>query len=136
MRPRCSAWSCPTSTAALRRPRGTGSDLARGRAAQSLVSADNSAGLKHINEIAGFDSIWELDVFGKYRREIQRARADTQALAAARDGALVGIVSDVARAYVDLRGAQMRVATLQATIEALQESQRIVHIRYQRGIHQ
>jgi NodT family efflux transporter outer membrane factor (OMF) lipoprotein len=114
--------------------RGTGSDLARGRASQSLVSADNSAGLQHINEIGGFDSVWELDVFGKYRREIQAARADTQALAAARDGALVGIISDVARAYIDTRGAQMHVVTLQATVQALQESQRIVHVRYQRGI--
>lgn len=114
--------------------RGTGSDLARGRAAQSLVSADNSAGLKHINEIGGFDSLWELDLFGKYRREIQAARADRQALAAARNGALVSLIADVARAYIDMRGAQMQAATLQATVQALQESQRIVHIRYQRGI--
>ncbi len=119
------------SAAAARR---TGSDLARGRAPQSLVSADDSTGIRHINEIGGFDSVWELDVFGKYRREIQAAHADTQALAAARDGVLVSIISDVARAYVDMRGAQMHVATLQATIKALQESQRIVHIRYQRGI--
>ena len=114
--------------------RGTGSDLARGRGAQSLVSADNSAGLKHINEIGGFDSLWELDLFGKYRREIQAAQADAQALAAARDGVLVSIIADVARAYIDLRGAQLHVATLQATIQALQESRRIVHIRFQRGI--
>jgi NodT family efflux transporter outer membrane factor (OMF) lipoprotein len=114
--------------------RGTGSDLARGRVAQSLVSADNTSGLKHINEIGGFDSLWELDLFGKYRREIQAAHADTQALAAARDGVLVSIIADVARSYIDLRGAQLHVATLQATIQALQESQRIVHIRFQRGI--
>jgi NodT family efflux transporter outer membrane factor (OMF) lipoprotein len=114
--------------------RGTGTDLSRGRSPQSLVSADNSTGLKHINEIGGFDSAWELDIFGKYRRELQAARADTQALAAARDGVLVSIISDVARAYIDLRGAQMHLATLRATIQALQESQRIVHIRYQRGI--
>jgi NodT family efflux transporter outer membrane factor (OMF) lipoprotein len=114
--------------------RGTGSDLTRGRAAQTLVSADDSAGLKHINELGGFDSVWELDIFGKYRREMQAAHADTQALAAARDGVLVSIIADVARAYIDLRGAQMHVATLQATIKALQESQRLIHIRYQRGI--
>jgi NodT family efflux transporter outer membrane factor (OMF) lipoprotein len=114
--------------------RGTGSDLTRGRASQSLVSADDTAGLKHVNEIGGFDSVWELDLFGKYRREIQAAHADAQALAAARDGVLVAVISDVARAYIELRGAQMHVATLQATIQALQESQRLVHIRFQRGI--
>jgi NodT family efflux transporter outer membrane factor (OMF) lipoprotein len=114
--------------------RGTGSDLTRGRAAQSLVSADNSTGLKHINEIGGFDSLWELDLFGKYRREIQAAHADAQALAAARNAVLVAIIADVARAYIDLRGAQLRVSTLQATIQVLQESQRLVHLRYQHGI--
>ena len=124
----------PDVQASAAAARGTGTDLARGRAAQSLVSADNSAGLKHINELGGFDSLWELDIFGKYRREMQAARADTQALAAARDGVLVSIISDVARAYIDLRGAQMHVATLQATIQALQESQRLIHIRYERGI--
>jgi NodT family efflux transporter outer membrane factor (OMF) lipoprotein len=124
----------PEAEASAAAARGTGTDLTRGRAAQSLVSADNSTGLKHINELAGFDAAWELDIFGKYRREIQAARADTQALAAARNGVLVAIIADVARAYVDLRGAQLHVATLQATIQALQESQRIVHIRYERGI--
>jgi NodT family efflux transporter outer membrane factor (OMF) lipoprotein len=114
--------------------RGTGNDLTRGRASQSLVSADDSAGLKHINEIGGFDSIWELDLFGKYRREIQAAHADAQALAAARNGVLVSVIADVAQAYIELRGAQLHVATLQATIQALQESQRLVHIRFQRGI--
>ncbi len=114
--------------------RGTGSDLARGRAAQTLVSADNSASLKHINEIGGFDSLWELDLFGKYRREMQAAHADTQALVAARNGVLVAIIADVARAYIDLRGAQLHVSTLQETIQTLQESQRIVHLRYQHGI--
>ncbi len=124
----------PDLDASAAAARGTGTDLTRGRAPQSLVSADNSSGLKHINEIGGFDSVWELDIFGKYRREMQAARADTQALAAARDGVLVSIISDVARAYIDLRGAQMRVAALQATVQALQQSQRIVHERYQRGI--
>jgi NodT family efflux transporter outer membrane factor (OMF) lipoprotein len=124
----------PVAQGSAAAARGTGSDLARGRASQQLISADNSTGLKHINELAGFDAVWELDVFGKYRREIQAARADTQALAAARNGVLVAIISDVARAYVDLRGAQLHVATLQATIQALQESQRLIHIRYERGI--
>jgi NodT family efflux transporter outer membrane factor (OMF) lipoprotein len=124
----------PDLDASAAAARGTGTDLTRGRASQSLVSADNSTGLKHINELGGFDSVWELDIFGKYRREMQAARADTQALAAARDGVLVAIISDVGRAYIDLRGAQMQVATLQSAVQALQESQRLVHIRYQRGI--
>jgi NodT family efflux transporter outer membrane factor (OMF) lipoprotein len=114
--------------------RGTGSDLSRGRAAQNLRSADSSSGLKQINVLAGFDSTWELDIFGKYRREIQAARADYQATVAQRNAVLVSVIADVARAYVDLRGLQMRAAVLHSAVSVLQESARIVNERYQRGI--
>lgn len=114
--------------------RGTGSDLSRGRAASDLVSADNTRGLNSINELGGFDSVWELDVFGKYRREIQAARYDAAAALAARNAVLVSVIGDVARAYVELRGLQMRAAVLHATIKAVSESQRIADIRFRRGI--
>jgi len=114
--------------------RGTGTDLSRGRAEQGLVSADNSAGLQHINLIGGFDAVWELDVFGKIRREFEAAHDDTQAAAAARNGVLTAVVADVVRAYIDLRGAQIRSGVLRQAVGVLRESQRIVTIRYQRGI--
>jgi NodT family efflux transporter outer membrane factor (OMF) lipoprotein len=114
--------------------RGTGSDLTRGRAPSRLESGDTVAGLTHINEIAGFDAVWELDVFGKYRREIEAARAGTQAAAAARSAVLTSLVADVVRAYVSLRGFQMRSALLHQADAVLHESLRVVRIRYERGI--
>jgi NodT family efflux transporter outer membrane factor (OMF) lipoprotein len=114
--------------------RGTGSDLTRGRAAQALRSADNTNGLQHINTLVGFDAEWELDIFGKYRREIEAAQDDTQAAAAVRNGVLTTIVADVVRAYVDLRGFQVRAGILRQASDVLRESLRIVDIRYQRGI--
>ena len=51
--------------------RGTGSDLTKGRADAGLRSADSGAGLQQINTIAGFDAVWELDIFGKFRREFE-----------------------------------------------------------------
>jgi NodT family efflux transporter outer membrane factor (OMF) lipoprotein len=114
--------------------RGTGSDLTRGRAAQNLRSADTTTGLQHINVLAGFDTTWELDIFGKFRREIQAARADYQATVAQRNAVLVSVIADVARAYVDLRGLQMQAAVLHSAAGVLQESARIANERYQRGI--
>ena len=114
--------------------RGTGSDLGRGRASQQLVSAENGAGLSQVNLLAGFDAAWQLDLFGKYRREIEAARADAQAAAAARNVVLVAVIADVARAYVDLRGLQMRSAVLHSALELLQQSLQIETERYQRGI--
>jgi NodT family efflux transporter outer membrane factor (OMF) lipoprotein len=114
--------------------RGTGSDLTKGRAEQALTSADDTSGLQHINAIGGFDAVWELDIFGKYRREIEAARDDMQAAAAARNVVLTSVVADVVRAYVDLRGFQTQVGILRKASDVLRESLRIVTIRYQRGI--
>jgi NodT family efflux transporter outer membrane factor (OMF) lipoprotein len=114
--------------------RGTGSDLGRGRAAQALVSAVPGTGTRQVAALGGFDAAWELDFFGKYRRELEAARADTQALAATRNAVLVAVVSDVARAYVDLRGAQARSAALHSSIRVLQQSLSIVRERFERGI--
>jgi NodT family efflux transporter outer membrane factor (OMF) lipoprotein len=114
--------------------RGTGTDLTRGRAEQPLVSADNSNGLAHINTLAGFDAVWELDLFGKYRREFQAARADSQAARAARYDVLTAVIADVVRSYLDLRGLQVRSRILQQASGVLRESRRIVELRYQRGI--
>ena len=98
------------------------------------ISSANGTGLQHINEVGGFDGVWELDIFGKYRRQIEAARYDTQATLAARNSVLVSVIADVARAYVDLRGLQVRASVLSAAIGVLRESLRIVSIRYQRGI--
>jgi NodT family efflux transporter outer membrane factor (OMF) lipoprotein len=114
--------------------RGTGTDLARGRAEQGLVSADNTTGLKHINAIAGFEAAWELDVFGKYRREIEAAHYDMQAAAAARNTVVTSLIADVVRAYIDLRGFQVQAGILRSAGDILRESLRIVNIRYERGI--
>ena len=114
--------------------RGTGSDLTKGRADQALRSADTGAGLQHINTIAGFDAVWEIDIFGKFRREFQAVRAETGAARAARYEVLTSVIGNVVRAYVDLRGFQVRAGILHHATDVLRESLRIVTIRYERGI--
>jgi NodT family efflux transporter outer membrane factor (OMF) lipoprotein len=124
----------PEVNASAAAARGTGSDLTRGRADTPLRSADTASGLQHINTIAGFDAVWELDAFGKYRRAFEAARADTQAELAARNGVLTSVVANVVRAYIDLRGFQIQLGILRQASDVLRESLRIVDIRYQRGI--
>ncbi|HEY2678715.1 MAG TPA: TolC family protein [Steroidobacteraceae bacterium] len=124
----------PEVDAAAAAGRGTGSDLTRGRAPSSLVSADNGSGLQHINTIAGFDAVWELDIFGKYRREFEAARYDAEGAAAARYAVITTVIADVVRAYVDLRGLQNQAGILRSAGDVLRESLRIVKIRYERGI--
>src|SRR6202044_1594596 len=67
--------------------RGTGTDLTRGRATQPLGSADTDSGA-HINTLAGFGAVWELDISGGSRRAFQAARFSAQAAAQARYGVI------------------------------------------------
>jgi NodT family efflux transporter outer membrane factor (OMF) lipoprotein len=114
--------------------RGTGSDLTRGRAAQPLVSSNSTRGLTNVTTVGGFDALWEIDVFGRVRREVEAARYDTEATAAARNAALVSVIADVARAYADLRGLQMRASVLRSAADILGQGLRIATERYDRGI--
>lgn len=66
--------------------------------AASLVAADNSPGLQHINSIAAFEAVWELDVCGNCRGAFAAARADAAATAAAREGVLTLVIADAVRA--------------------------------------
>src|SRR5262249_37983013 len=59
---------------------------------------------------AGFNTIWELDLFGRVRRGVQAASADAESSEASLRDAQVLVASEVARTYLELRGAQKRVA--------------------------
>jgi NodT family efflux transporter outer membrane factor (OMF) lipoprotein len=124
----------PAADASAAFGRGTGDDLTRGRASEPLISADNTHGLTSVTTVGGFDAVWEIDVFGKVRREIEQARYNTQAAADARDAVLVSVIADVAQSYVDLRGLQLRAAVLESGAAALRRGLDIVNQRYQRGI--
>lgn len=113
---------------------GTGSDLARGRAAQTLVSAENSAGVSQISNLVGFDAGWEIDVFGKFRREIESAQYDVEAAIADRNMVLISVIADVTRAYLQLRALQMQLAVLRKDMEVAQNYVTFVQERFNRGI--
>lgn len=113
---------------------GTGSDLTKGRADSPLRAGDNSAGFTKIKSIAGFDSTYELDLFGKYRREMEAADYDAQATIAARNNVLISVIADVARAYIDMRAGQMHVAVLDKNIGNINDYVKLTQERYDRGI--
>jgi multidrug efflux system outer membrane protein len=54
----------------------------------------------------GFDGLWELDLFGRVRRNVEAARADLGASAATLRDARVSVIAEVARDYFILRGLQ------------------------------
>lgn len=71
---------------------------------------------------AGFDASWELDVFGGNRRAVEAADADLAAVEESRRDVLVTLLSEVALDYVQLRGAQRRLAIARENIVAQKDT--------------
>jgi NodT family efflux transporter outer membrane factor (OMF) lipoprotein len=69
----------------------------------------------------GFDASWEIDLFGRVRRSIEVADATTQASIEDRNDVLVSLQGDVARAYIDLRAAQLRRSVLEDDLKSQRE---------------
>src|SRR6266404_9098768 len=113
---------------------GTGTDNTRGRVADALHSAANTTGYNHIDETGGFDAAWELDIFGKLRREIEASQLDALAAAKARDAVLVSVIADVARAYIELRGFQAQIAVTRSNVESARRRLQFVQDRFNQGL--
>lgn len=113
---------------------GTGSDETKGRVAQALRSAENAQDLRSINEAGGLDAEWELDLLGKFRREIEAQTADADALKDAHDWALVTVAADVSRLYLDMRAQQRQLAVLGQNIDAARGNVDLTQGRLNRGL--
>src|SRR5260221_13578624 len=113
---------------------GTGTDNTRARVTDTLHSAANTTGYNHIDEAGGFDAAWELDIFGKLRREIEASHLDALAAAKARDAVLVSVIANVARAYVELRGFQAQIGVTRRNIESARRRLEFVQSRFSQGI--
>jgi NodT family efflux transporter outer membrane factor (OMF) lipoprotein len=70
----------------------------------------------------GFDAAWELDFFGRVQRSIEAATATVEAQAAARRDVIVSLLSEIARNYLELRGAQNQLAVARRNAENQRET--------------
>ncbi len=82
---------------------------------------------------AGFDAAWEVDLFGGKRRATQAATAELAAVEYGRRDVLVTLLSEVARNYVQIRGAQRQLALLQSQVKAQEETVAIIQSRVDHG---
>jgi NodT family efflux transporter outer membrane factor (OMF) lipoprotein len=113
---------------------GTGSDETKGRVSQAVRSAENAQNLKSINEAGGLDANWEVDLLGKFRREIEAQSADAEALKDAHDRALVTVAADVTRYYLNMRAQQRQLVVLGQNIDAARGNVDLTQGRLNRGL--
>ena len=98
---------------------------------QQSLSQRSEAGLNDVLSKAvqpfdlfqyGLDASWELDLFGQVRRSVEQAKANLQGQQEATRESLIMLESQVAKAYVQLRGAQALTASQQQNIRTARNS--------------
>jgi outer membrane protein TolC len=121
--------------------RGPGSAL-RGHcsaiASDSRVSADQLSGAaregRDSDSYSGsIVAAWELDLFGRVRRDVEAARADTRASALDLAALQVIIAGEVARSYLELRGLQERLRVARENADNQRETLQLVEVRLSAG---
>lgn len=102
-----------------------------GEAADSRLSADQAPGAPRDarddkSYQAGIGAAWELDLFGRVRRNIEARHADTAAVAADLQAMQVSVVAEVVNEYVSLRGLQERLQVAQRNAQSQSETRSLV----------
>jgi NodT family efflux transporter outer membrane factor (OMF) lipoprotein len=83
---------------------------------------------------AGFDAVWEADVFGGTRRSIEAAAAEAAAAEEGRYGVQVTLMGEVATTYMQLRGGQLREAITRQNIESQRKTWKIADDKFMQGL--
>ena len=82
---------------------------------------------------AGFDGLWELDLFGRVRRNVEAARADVGASEATLRDARVSVIAEVARDYFILRGLQDQLSLTKRNAENEFSTLKLTRTRLEAG---
>jgi NodT family efflux transporter outer membrane factor (OMF) lipoprotein len=83
---------------------------------------------------AGFDSSWELDLFGGIRRQQEAAEANAEAIGENLRDIQISLAAEVARTYFELTELHSRLTIAEALVKNQREVQRLVEAGFQEGM--
>ncbi len=83
---------------------------------------------------AGFDATWELDLWGRVRRQVESASAQVEASADARRNTLLTSLAELARNYVQLRGLQESERIVRSNLRTAQDAVKVTNDRVVGGL--
>ena len=82
----------------------------------------------------GLSSSWDLDLFGRVRREVEAANADTQGAVEDRRSVALAALADLAQDYLQLRGIQEQRAIAEHNYELARQNTALVRNRLDNGV--
>lgn len=110
---------------------GTDAQVGRqGTPANSLApsgSIDNNYGV-------GMDASWEIDVFGRIRRQVESATAEYVATAEDRNNVMITLYAQVATTYFEIRSLQASLKAVRSNVKAQQQIYKLTKDKFDNGI--
>lgn len=88
---------------------------------------------RYVDYQLGFDAVWELDFWGKYRRGVEAERANLLASVADYQSALVSLTAEVARTYVVIRTFEVLIEQAQENAKLQEQALHIAESRFRNG---
>src|SRR3984957_707590 len=82
----------------------------------------------------GLTSSWQLDLFGRVRRAVEAADANTPAAVENRHGVALAAVAELAQSYMQLRGTQNRLEIAKRNLRRAEENVELVNARFGSGV--
>lgn len=82
----------------------------------------------------GFDAVWEVDIWGKFRRGVESADALLSVSELTYDDLLVSLTAEVASSYTQIRAFEQRLSLAHQNAALQQSSLRIAEAQYRNGI--
>src|SRR5581483_3229779 len=101
----------------------------------TLASAGSLAGGSRAldNWQLGFDTAWEVDLWGRFRRGIEASDADLLASLATYDDVLVSLEAQIASTYIQERVLEARLAIAHDNVVTQRDSLDIAQVRFEAG---
>ncbi len=110
--------------------------LAAGKFASNRVSESMGTAVidNPYNSVGvGFDAVWEIDFWGKFRRSVESGVANLEASIAGYDSILVSITAEAARTYIQIRTLEQRLEIAGENVNIQQRSLQIAEARFNGG---
>jgi NodT family efflux transporter outer membrane factor (OMF) lipoprotein len=82
----------------------------------------------------GLTSSWQLDLFGRVRRAVEAADANTLAAVENRHGVALAALTELAQSYMQLRGTQNRLEIAKRNLRLADENVELVNTRFGGGV--
>jgi NodT family efflux transporter outer membrane factor (OMF) lipoprotein len=100
----------------------------------SLLTPAPGASLEYALFRDGLTSSWQLDLFGRVRRAVEAADANTLAAVENRHGVALAAVAELAQSYMQLRGTQNRLGIAKRNLRLAEENVELANTRFRNGV--